>query len=90
MALASPFHLATSRIIRLTSFMANIRTILSCIFYHTLGAQEAGKSDQLITPCLTRAEQTGEKGRLRTIHDLDAAAIRRPLSKGRLRCEVGV
>jgi TnpA family transposase len=31
---------------------------------------------QLITQCLARAEQTGEKERLRTIHDLDAAAIR--------------
>jgi TnpA family transposase len=30
---------------------------------------------QLITQCLARAEQTGEKERLRTIHDLDAAAI---------------
>jgi len=31
---------------------------------------------QLITQCLARAEQTREKARLRTIHDLDAAAIR--------------
>jgi TnpA family transposase len=30
---------------------------------------------QLITQCLARAEHTGEKARLRTIHDLDAAAI---------------
>jgi len=32
--------------------------------------------NQLITKCLTRAEQAGEQLRLRTIHDLDAAAIR--------------
>jgi TnpA family transposase len=32
--------------------------------------------NQLITQCLARAEQTGEQERLRTIHDLDAAAIR--------------
>jgi Tn3 transposase DDE domain-containing protein len=32
--------------------------------------------NQLITKCLARAEQTGEQVRLRTIHDLDAAAIR--------------
>ena len=31
---------------------------------------------QLITKCLARAEQTGAQERLRTIHDLDAAAIR--------------
>lgn len=31
---------------------------------------------QLITQCLARAEHTGETARLRTIHDLDAAAIR--------------
>ena len=30
---------------------------------------------QLITQCLARAEQTGEHERLRTLHDLDAAAI---------------
>ena len=70
--------------------MPDIREVLSCILYHTLGAKETGKSDQLITPCLTGAEQIGEKGRLRTIHDLDAAAIRRPLPKGRLCCEVVV
>jgi hypothetical protein len=32
--------------------------------------------NQLITKCLARAEQAGEQLRLRTIHDLDAAAIR--------------
>ena len=32
--------------------------------------------DQLITQCLARAESAGEKERLRTIRDLDAAAIR--------------
>jgi hypothetical protein len=32
--------------------------------------------NQLITKCLARAEKTGEQVRLRTIHDLDAAAIR--------------
>jgi len=32
--------------------------------------------NQLITKCMARAEQTGEQMRLRTIHDLDAAAIR--------------
>ena len=32
--------------------------------------------NQLITKCLARAEQTGAQERLRTIHDLDAAAIR--------------
>ena len=32
--------------------------------------------NQLITKCLARAEQTGEQVRLRTIHDLDPAAVR--------------
>ena len=32
--------------------------------------------NQLITKCLARAEQTGVQERLRTIHNLDAAAIR--------------
>lgn len=32
--------------------------------------------DQLITQCLARAETAGEKERLRTIRDLDAAALR--------------
>ena len=32
--------------------------------------------NQLITKCLARAENKGEQVRLRTIHDLDAAAIR--------------
>ena len=32
--------------------------------------------DQLITQCLARAESAGEKERLRTIRDLDAAALR--------------
>jgi hypothetical protein len=32
--------------------------------------------NQLITKCLARAEQSGAQERLRTIHDLDAAAIR--------------
>src|SRR5260221_14468299 len=32
--------------------------------------------NQLITKCLARAENRGEQVRLRTIHDLDAAAIR--------------
>jgi TnpA family transposase len=31
---------------------------------------------QLMAQCLARAEQTGEKARRRTLHDLDAAAIR--------------
>ena len=37
--------------------------------------------DQLITRCLARAESAGEKERLRTIRDLDAASIRL--------CEIG-
>lgn len=32
--------------------------------------------NQLITQCLARAEQSGKQERLRTLHDLDAAAIR--------------
>ena len=32
--------------------------------------------NQLITKCLARAEQTAVQEQLRTIHDLDAAAIR--------------
>ena len=31
---------------------------------------------QLVTQCLARAERSGEKERLRTIHELDAAAVR--------------
>ena len=55
-----------------------VATLVAFAYLFEIVAQDDAVDllNQLITKCMARAEQTGEQMRLRTIHDLDAAAIR--------------
>ena len=62
----------------LISLVCRLATLVAFAHLFEIVAQDDAVDllNQLITKCMARAEQTGEQMRLRTIHDLDAAAIR--------------